>query len=129
MTRLSRLRFTLGLSCRDRGILAGTEGRDPGQRFPVEHVEALPLGGQLAAPLIELVAEVSVLLFQLVDEFPGGGRHGVRWRPSGVRLSRQGIRRSVHTGVRLASRGVRCVRLPIQVGQPHEPPASTLLSP
>ncbi len=44
----------------------------------MEDVESLPLGGQFPASLIELLAKVDVLLFQLVDKLPGRGRHGVQ---------------------------------------------------
>ncbi len=62
-----------------RGILAGTEGRDPGQGFPVEHLEALPLGSKLPAPLVkcglslgELATEEANLILEVRDQDVGG---------------------------------------------------------
>ncbi len=106
MTRLSRLRFTLGLSCRDRGILPGTERRDPGQRFPVQHVEPLPLRGQFPAPLIEGSLRVGELATQEGDLIPQVVNEGVRrrwvrrWGALGRLFGRLLGRRSVGVGRR-----------------------------
>ncbi len=59
----------LGLSCSDRGILAGTQRRDPGEAFAVEHVKSLPRGVQFPAPLIERVAEVDDFFPEPGDRF------------------------------------------------------------
>ena len=43
-------------------ILAGTERRDPGEGFPVQHVEPFPLGGQHPVPLSKLLLQSEAIL-------------------------------------------------------------------
>ncbi len=71
----------LGRWCCARGILAGTQRRDPGQGFPVEHVEALPFGSEFPAPLIKRGLSISELATQEANLVPEVRDQGVgrRW--------------------------------------------------
>ncbi len=56
------------------GDRAGGEGFDPPQRLPVDHVEPLPLFGELPAALIELATQECDFLPQLGHQLVGAIR-------------------------------------------------------
>ncbi len=49
-------------------LLAGINRGDPGEGFPVQHIEPLPLGGQLPASLGELLPQIGNLRLLVLKE-------------------------------------------------------------